>query len=323
MSHVFISYSRKNSDFVELLETDMEKNDHSVWRDVSDIPGGAEWAEEIEDALSEAYAVIAIVSQPALESKWVNHEIDASRKEDIPIVPALLEEVDLPSKLEDVQAVDFTQVCETEGFEQISHYGNALGKLVDAVDDARPVLRYMRQLQESQEDEVRERAAYRLAQIGDPIATDVLISALDDPDADVRFSAAEALGKLGSEAEAAVKPLIRLLDDEDPDVCAAAAFALGCIGRKEAINPLADHLTNRDRYVRICAVRALGNLRAQGQIPQFIDIMRNDHIGDVRDAAAAALRKIGGPEAKRALHRAGWIENEAVERPWRTPVSKL
>lgn len=76
---------------------------------------------------------------------------------------------------------------------------------------------------------VRETAADALARIGKP-AVPALVRTLDDPDANARVQAANALARLGPAAADAVPALTEALDDPDPLVRQAAARALGQIG---------------------------------------------------------------------------------------------
>ena len=51
MTHVFISYSRKDTEFVEKLERELNARGIITWRDVHSIPGGARWFGRIKAGL--------------------------------------------------------------------------------------------------------------------------------------------------------------------------------------------------------------------------------------------------------------------------------
>ena len=68
MEHVFISYSRKDSEFVYLLVDELRYKAHEVWLDTNDIRGGTDWAQEIEKAIDQAYAILVIVSGDSKKS---------------------------------------------------------------------------------------------------------------------------------------------------------------------------------------------------------------------------------------------------------------
>jgi len=89
------------------------------------------------------------------------------------------------------------------------------------------------------------------------LAVPVLVGALADPDADVREHAADALGHLGVEADAAVDALASLAGDPVAAVRLAAVAALGQLG------PVADGAleavaSGGDRTLASVAARLLG-----------------------------------------------------------------
>lgn len=303
MQHVFISYSSLDSDIVELIEYDLLENGHEIWRDRESIRCGEEWGEAIQQGISDAYVVVVVLSANSLESTWVEREIKFCAQHpdgDLPIIPVMLERVRIPASLKKWQAIDFSEIKETEGPKQISAYRQAISRLLRDLEDVRPVLRYMKKLKDSSEDH-RENAARMLGELADPIATKGLIHALSDPDEDVRFEATKALGNLKSKG--AYKHLVRLLSEDNPDLCAAAANALGKIGFPHAIGSLLQLLDHPDRFVRESAARSLGELGELAAVESLIRLMRNDSISDVREAATEALKLIGGPVAERAIGR--------------------
>ncbi|WP_414574315.1 HEAT repeat domain-containing protein, partial [Nostoc sp. CCY 9925] len=83
---------------------------------------------------------------------------------------------------------------------------------------------------EDPESDVRSRAADALGKIGSEAAIPGLIKLIEDPKYSVRSSAADALGKIGSEA--AIPGLIKLIEHPEYSVRSSAADALGKIGKK-------------------------------------------------------------------------------------------
>ncbi len=303
MEHVFISYSREDTEYVALLVEELRENSHDVWLDTSDISGGTNWAEEIEKAISSSYALIVIVSKDSKKSEWVKKEIELAKKANkkFPIIPVLIDKSTLPRILARNQTIDFTRMFEGNAVNSIRNYRIGIRKLLETLELARPMLRLLKELRSSN-DEKRERAARMLGDLGDRGAAVQLIDALKDLDSDVRYEAALSLGKL--KIHNAFKPLIRvLMEDEEPDVCAAAATALGELKLKEAISSLGLKLKDSDRFVRAAAVRALGSLGDVSAINELVELLRTDSISDVRDAAREALENIGGRQAERALRR--------------------
>ncbi|HEV3118431.1 MAG TPA: HEAT repeat domain-containing protein [Gemmataceae bacterium] len=111
---------------------------------------------------------------------------------------------------------------------------------------------------------VRYRAAEALQELGDDASAAVpaLREALKDKQSFVRRKVAEALGSIGREARHAVPGLIALLKDPSEYVREEAAIALGNIGpdARDALPALRAALTDSTRYVRRAAEAALGEI---------------------------------------------------------------
>jgi len=106
--------------------------------------------------------------------------------------------------------------------------------------------------------EIQWRAADTLGTLGEP-ACDPLISIIDFPKVHVRIGAIEALGDLRNPRS--VNHLVRKLKtDPDNEVRWVAALALGQIGDPGAVPALQLALKDNDRYVRYGAVKALETL---------------------------------------------------------------
>ncbi len=87
------------------------------------------------------------------------------------------------------------------------------------------------------------------------LAEKPLVFWLENPFADVRSAAAQALGAI--ESEMSVEPLIARLEDEDTDVRRAAAMALGAIESERSVEPLIARLEDEDAGVRRDALSGL------------------------------------------------------------------
>ncbi|MEZ2320280.1 MAG: HEAT repeat domain-containing protein, partial [Microcoleus sp.] len=130
-----------------------------------------------------------------------------------------------------------------------------------------------------------------------------LIPLLQDSDANVRRSAAHALGSIGAEAKNAMPQLILLLKDSDADVRSNAARVLGRIGAeaKTAVPQLILLLKDSDADVRSSAAHTLGRIGAEAKtaVPQLILLLKDSDI-NVRHSATDALGSMGA-EAKNAV----------------------
>jgi HEAT repeat protein len=117
---------------------------------------------------------------------------------------------------------------------------------------------------------------------------------LEDPEAEVRRAAANALGEIGPEAAVVVSALEPLLRDPDRNVVWATARALGKLG-KGAVPALVTALRESDDdFVRSAAALSLEDLGAdaEGATESLVDLLKDDD-PEIRRAAAATLGKIG------------------------------
>jgi HEAT repeat protein len=124
-----------------------------------------------------------------------------------------------------------------------------------------------------------------------------LIARLQDANAEVRLSAATALGRIGADGKTAVPALITALQDKDKYVRQGAADALGHFGAKAktAVPALINALKDENKYVRLNAASALGRigLEAKSAIPALIGALKDEKL-EVRQNAASGLGGIAG-----------------------------
>ena len=144
-------------------------------------------------------------------------------------------------------------------------------------------------------------ALFKIASRPDTIPA--LIEAMGDENGDVREEAADALGRIGPDARAAVPALTKALSDEHEGVRYYAALALAAIGPDAgaAVPALIRALRDEKDFVRWKAARALGRIGpdAEAAIPAVIEMLDAGD-GPDRWVAAEALAEIG-PDAEAAV----------------------
>lgn len=94
LTDVFISYSRKDSEFVDSLNNSLTKIDKNVWIDWEDIPYSARWWDEITEAVEGTNAFISVLSQDYFASKTCIEELVMAEKGNKRIIPILYREFD-------------------------------------------------------------------------------------------------------------------------------------------------------------------------------------------------------------------------------------
>jgi HEAT repeat protein len=111
---------------------------------------------------------------------------------------------------------------------------------------------------------LRVAAGNTLVRIGPP-SVEALTVALHNPNRDVRFNAARALGEIRDPR--AVESLLDLLRDQNRTVRLAAARALGFIRDGRAVEPLTRAVNDRARMVRNYIAWALGEIGDERAVP--------------------------------------------------------
>jgi HEAT repeat protein len=176
--------------------------------------------------------------------------------------------------------------------------------------------------------EIREKAFNDLSQLGVDVAVPALTGALQNSDWQVRVIAAYSLGRLGTEASAAVPALINALQDknvvqvENVNVKFSAAQALGKINSDQAISPLINALKDPDENVRFAAASALLQFgpKVQGDnLVTFVKFLQNGNPMPVYPnfSKADTLKpesRLAIPAYIEALGNSNWfIRNQAAD----------
>jgi glycine cleavage system H lipoate-binding protein len=90
MSYVFISYSRQDRAYVEMLATALSKRGLSAWYDVG-IEGGDSWWRKIAQKIEGCAAFVVVMTPEAEASSWVERELLLAERDAKPIIPLLLD----------------------------------------------------------------------------------------------------------------------------------------------------------------------------------------------------------------------------------------
>jgi hypothetical protein len=91
MSHIFISYSRKNIEYAKKLQKALERKKYLVWRDENEILPGDNWLQSIFDGVKKCSLLVVIMTPDSLDSKYVEREILVAETLKKPTIPLLLE----------------------------------------------------------------------------------------------------------------------------------------------------------------------------------------------------------------------------------------
>lgn len=125
----------------------------------------------------------------------------------------------------------------------------------------------------SPESNQRLYAANILGEIKEHISVEALLSLLTDEESNVRFAAAEAIGKIGSKE--ATMPLLHYLDSrkDDPWEQFPLILTLGQLGDERAVIPLLQLAENE--MLQQPVLQAIGNIADEHAIPYIFEVLRS------------------------------------------------
>ena len=93
MADVFISYSRKDADFMRRLHAALSSQGRDVWVDWEDIPLTANWWQEICAAIEAADTFIFIISPDSIASEVCRNEIEHAVQNNKRFIPLLYRDI--------------------------------------------------------------------------------------------------------------------------------------------------------------------------------------------------------------------------------------
>lgn len=128
MADVFISYSRRDSDFVHRLHDVLQAQGREVWVDFEGIPPSAQWMNEISAAIEASSSVVFIISSHSAASKICEAEMAHALAHNKRIIPMLREDVDQTLLLKPICDRNWIFCRDTDNFD------TAIASLDSAID---------------------------------------------------------------------------------------------------------------------------------------------------------------------------------------------
>jgi hypothetical protein len=104
---IFISYSRKDIEFVRKLAADLELANFDVWWDITGLQAGDDWPKEIPRAIKSSRRVIVVLTSNSGKSAWVEKEIAQALDLRKRIIPIQLDRTRVPFTLINLNPIDF------------------------------------------------------------------------------------------------------------------------------------------------------------------------------------------------------------------------
>src|SRR5215218_2367772 len=128
MPDVFISYSRRDLEFVQRLHASLDASGKDVWVDWQDILPTAEWLEEVFEGVESSDNFLFVISPDSLTSEVCARELGHALEQRKRLVPVLRRDADREPMPEALAARNWTF------FRDQDDYGASFETLVSALD---------------------------------------------------------------------------------------------------------------------------------------------------------------------------------------------
>ncbi|NJN59155.1 MAG: CHASE2 domain-containing protein [Leptolyngbyaceae cyanobacterium SL_5_9] len=125
---VFISYSRKDKEFVQQLYAALKAHERDAWVDWQDILPSEKWWKAIEAGIEGAEAFVFVISPDSVESKVCADEIEHATKHNKRLVPIVRRDTEPERVHSALSAHNWLFMRDSDDFEK------AIARLIEAVD---------------------------------------------------------------------------------------------------------------------------------------------------------------------------------------------
>jgi TIR domain len=129
---VFLSHSYRDKPFVLKLRDELEALGFSTWVDAHDLHGGDSLPRTIADGIARSSAMVVVLSEAALTSKWLAYELQIAVvrmvEGQLAVIPAILEPLTRPVEISALLYADFDR----------RPYDEALKTIVTALEQREP-----------------------------------------------------------------------------------------------------------------------------------------------------------------------------------------
>jgi hypothetical protein len=120
---IFISYSRRDQEFVTRLASDLDAQVAGVWFDQATIQLGQKWHDEIMEGIRECKAFILVLSPDAAESRYVREEVSKALELGKTIFPVIYRPAnwkdEFATLVREVQTLDLRSGSYTDNFHKL------------------------------------------------------------------------------------------------------------------------------------------------------------------------------------------------------------
>jgi hypothetical protein len=109
---IFISYSQKDSRFVDVLASNLAIRRHNIWMDRWELNVGDSLIDKIQNALTASSAILIVLSKHSVGSQWCKKELNAGLVRELDerkalLMPCVIDDCEIPLFLREKLYADF------------------------------------------------------------------------------------------------------------------------------------------------------------------------------------------------------------------------
>ncbi len=109
-SRVFLAYSYRDKDVASKLAERLRNLQFKVWLNDEQLTPGMNWEDRIHEAIENADIFLVLLSPSVTSSPYLDFELNkVQKKEDIKILPVLLESTSIPSEIKNYPIINISE----------------------------------------------------------------------------------------------------------------------------------------------------------------------------------------------------------------------
>jgi hypothetical protein len=110
MAKIYISYSKRDSDFVTQVATRLREQGHQLIVDIEALSAGQDWRKSLTEGLKNSDVLVVFLSEYSIQSSYVLSEIGSARayaadSGRMLLIPVIIDDINIPPVIQDLHAI--------------------------------------------------------------------------------------------------------------------------------------------------------------------------------------------------------------------------
>lgn len=270
MSHVFISYSHEDADFVSRLDEIFQDEHINTWVDKKRLKAGENWREAIDREIKNSFALIVVLSPHAVVSPYVTYEWSFALGIGLEIIPVICRQIKFDDNSQKNREIENQLTSELEDINHRYHIKISKPSIHPRLD----VFQY---IDLSHEDDNSPK-------------WQEIITLIKEKQQNFRPHSIN----VPREAPQIVHDMVKELNSVNEEQRKKAIVNLWDMDSPYVEDILIKALQHQLPDVRQWSARGLGVRKCEKSLPELSKLLQNDKFESVREWVLDAVIKIGG-----------------------------